>query len=74
MSAVQTSNRFGFSLYRAGEPNPLVTLGIDMLSVEESATFSGDGTRLAWGNQDGTVTVCDLPEIQRRLAALGFGW
>jgi WD40 repeat protein len=74
MTAVQTANRFGLALYRAGERNPLVTLGIDMLSVQESATFSGDGARLAWGNQDGTVTVCNLPEIQRRMAALGFGW
>ena len=32
------------------------------------------GTQLAWGNIDGTVTVADLNEVQRRLAAEGLGW
>jgi hypothetical protein len=74
MTATQTANRFGFALYRAGEQNPLVTLGLDVWIAEGYPTFSGDGTRLAWGNQDGTVSVCYIPEIQRRLAAIGLGW
>jgi eukaryotic-like serine/threonine-protein kinase len=74
VSAVQTASRFGFAFHRVGDPTPLATLGIDVLSAEGTATFSGDGTRLAWGNQDGTVTVCYLPDVQKRLTAIGFGW
>jgi WD40 repeat protein len=66
--------RFGHTLYRRGDETPLVSLGIDTLSAEGHATFSLDGTRLAWGNQDGTVTICYLAEVQRRLASIGFGW
>jgi serine/threonine protein kinase len=62
----------GFLLHRRGEKTPLVKLGIDALWM--GATFSPDGTRLAWGTQDGTVNVCYLPEAQRQMAAFGFGW
>jgi hypothetical protein len=33
-----------------------------------------EGRLLIWGNSDGTVTVCDLAEIHRRLAAVGLAW
>ena len=72
--ANEHSERFGHTLYRRGDETPLVSLGIDTLSAEGRATFSRDGTRLAWGNQDGTVTVCYLADVQRRLASIGFGW
>jgi hypothetical protein len=72
--AVGTQNGFGFALYRNGEKTPLVTLGIDTLSSDGHWTFSLDGSLLAWGNRDGTVTVCYLTEIQKRLAAVGLGW
>jgi WD40 repeat protein len=72
-SAAETATAFGFSLHRMGDPLPLVTLGID-IECSPRSTFNLDGTRLAWGNRDGTVTVCYLAEIQRRLAAIGFGW
>jgi hypothetical protein len=32
------------------------------------------GTHLAWGNADGTVTVCNLREINRRLMEVGLDW
>jgi eukaryotic-like serine/threonine-protein kinase len=70
--SVHTPTAFGNALYRRGDQQPLVTLGIDSLCF--GGTFSVDGSRLAWGNQDGTVTVCYLEEIQRRLAAIGLGW
>ncbi len=72
--ATKASNEFGYSLRRRDEMTPLVTLGIDTWTEEGRPTFSQDGTLLAWGNRDGTVTVCHLAEVQRRLAALGLGW
>ena len=37
-------------------------------------SFSPDGNYAAWGNSDGTVAVCDLPEIDRRLGEAKMGW
>jgi len=39
-----------------------------------SGPFSPDGKLWAWGHTDGSVTVCDLPAMQRRLAEFGLGW
>jgi hypothetical protein len=36
--------------------------------------FSRDGRIVAWGEPDGTVSVCNLVEVQRRLAEFGLGW
>jgi WD40 repeat protein len=72
--AMRAPRGFGYSLHKRGEATPLVTLGIDTLAEEGRPTFSRDGALLAWGNRDGTVTVCHLEEVQRRLAAIGLGW
>jgi hypothetical protein len=66
---------FGFRLHRRGEPGALVTLGTESLpSNVDDALFNPSGTHVAWGNVDGTVTVCDIQEVRRRLAAVGLGW
>jgi WD40 repeat protein len=36
--------------------------------------FSCDGRFLAWGNENGTVSVCDLEEMAQRLGRLKLGW
>jgi WD40 repeat protein len=72
--ATKSLSGFGHSLFRRGEATPLATLGIDTWSEEGEPTFSRDGSLLAWGNRDGSVTVCHLEEVQRRLASLGLGW
>jgi len=72
--AFNRGDGLGYTLFRRGEKRPLVTLGIDSMPAEGRPAFNLDGTHVAWGNQNGTVTVCDIPEIQRRLAALGLGW
>ncbi len=38
------------------------------------SAFSPDGLHIALGHADGTVTVPDLAEIQRRLAEFHMGW
>jgi WD40 repeat protein len=73
LTVVAVTSGRGFTLYRRSEETPLVTLGIDTVD-SGGAAFSPDGTRLAWGTQDGIVIVCYLPEIQRRLSDIGFGW
>jgi WD40 repeat protein len=37
-------------------------------------TFSRDGRFLAWGNEDGTVSACDLHELKQRLGELELDW
>jgi hypothetical protein len=60
-------------LFRRGRTEPLIALGIDS-SDFRFPQFNLAGTHLAWGNADGTVTVCNLPEINRRLSEVGLGW
>ena len=36
--------------------------------------FSPDGSLFVWGNLDGTVNVCDIAEVRRRLTEIGLGW
>jgi len=36
--------------------------------------FSPDGRQLIWGNSEGSVSSCDLDEVQRRLAEVDLGW
>jgi hypothetical protein len=63
----------GFAVYRRGEKAPFVTLGIDRAAVAPPI-FSPDGKRLAWPNEDGTVSICDLEELRRKLAQAKLAW
>jgi WD40 repeat protein len=62
-----------FQLYRKGREAPVVSIALEARSTS-MARFTVDGRRVIWGNADGTVMVCDVPEVQRRLAGLGLGW
>jgi WD40 repeat protein len=68
------SPRFGYQLCRGSNSAPLVILGLDVESYAVVVQFNAKGTRLAWGNADGTVSICDLRQVQTRLTQLGFGW
>ncbi len=61
------------SIYDEEHKPPLVTLDIDDV-VSGGVIFTPRTDRLVLGNRDGTITVHDLEEIQRRLAAVGLGW
>jgi hypothetical protein len=63
----------GYSLITETKGTPLVTLGIDGDQVV-GAAFDPAGNQLAWGNSDGSVTVCDLKEIHERLGQVGLAW
>ena len=64
----------GWSLFHRDSATPRVTLGIDSLHSSAFAEFDPSGNFLAWGNDDGSVSVCDLHEIGRRLHEAGLGW
>jgi hypothetical protein len=62
-----------FGLWRPGDARPLAELSTDS-ERSLQPVFSRAGDRVAWGNGDGTVTVCDLEAIRTRLATIGLGW
>jgi eukaryotic-like serine/threonine-protein kinase len=61
-----------YSLIRRKDEAALVTF--DTGTVSSFGPFTAAGTRCSWGHTDGSVTVCDLNEVQRRLAEIGLGW
>lgn len=66
---------FGLNLHRRGMERSLVTLAPDNIANNvREALFNVAGTHVAWGNADGTVTVCDIQEVRRRLAAVELEW
>jgi serine/threonine protein kinase/WD40 repeat protein len=58
---------------RGADGTALVVLGLDQ-EVSTPARFDRAGTRLAWGNTDGTVMVCDIAAVWGRLAEIGLRW
>jgi WD40 repeat protein len=67
------SKKVGLYLESKSSPAIVLELGRHVTSTRAFA-FSPDGRYAAWGNRDGTVTVSDFAEVQRRLAELGLGW
>ncbi len=63
----------GFALWQRGHDGPILALTGDG-TRSFFPTFSPDGLLVAWGNSDGSVTVCDLPRIKARLEEIGLGW
>jgi len=72
-SAEGTDRPRGFDVYRRGEKAPFITLGIDRAAVA-APIFSPDGSKLAWPNEDGTVSICDLEQLRRKLALARLEW
>ncbi len=65
---------FGVSLFRRDDLAPLVTLGLNVNVGDLSLKFDADGRHVVWGNRDGTVTLADLDEVNRRLAEFKLEW
>lgn len=59
-----------WNLYRGDEADPLFTLNLDG-RASSNPVFSPRGDLVSWGEADGTVRVCHLALVNRRLAELG---
>jgi WD40 repeat protein len=66
--------RWGMSLFERERSRRIVRIPSPATLFSGLAMFDLDGRHVIWGNQDGSVTLCDLVEVNRRLAALGLGW
>ncbi|HXP61153.1 MAG TPA: protein kinase [Dongiaceae bacterium] len=53
---------------KGSDRTPLAT---DWTALSWVSAFSPDGTRLAWGTEEGVVLVASIQEVRRRLAGLG---
>jgi hypothetical protein len=63
----------GYALFHRRGRAPLVFLGGET-PASFPPVFSGDGRLLAWSNPDGTVSICDLPDLHQWLSEAGLGW
>jgi hypothetical protein len=63
----------GYLLSRRGKPTSGVILGLETTPFFQPA-FSCDGRQFAWSNDGGTVSLCDLEQLQARLKSVGLEW
>jgi WD40 repeat protein len=61
-------------LYRDKSLSPLVKFDLEIKRDDLGWVFNSSQTQFAWGNEDGTVMVVDISDVQRRLAEIGLGW
>lgn len=65
----------GLRFFERGHDQYRFTFAFDtFVSSHLSFEFTPDGSHFTWGNNDGSVSVCDLREIQRRLSEVTLGW
>ena len=75
----------GMNLYAGGDEAGDLALfdgthaaALVRLDIAQSRSFTPQfdlgGNLLAWGNKDGTVTVCNLRKIKSRLDEIKLGW
>jgi WD40 repeat protein len=63
----------GYALFRRGDASARLVLGMETAPAFRPV-LSRDGRLLAWSNADGTVSVCDLPQLRERLSGAGLEW
>ncbi len=65
---------FLYSIYEQGHKRPVVQIAINSGTPGILTQFSPDGRQVIWGDAEGSVSICDLDEVQRRLAEVDLGW
>ena len=68
------SNRLTHFVKEQGRIAPLVSIAADVQQSSTHCEFSLDGRFVVWGNADGSIAVCNLVEMQHRLAEIDLGW
>lgn len=64
----------GFLVYAHDSQRPVVGFDMERQITIIQPSFSRTGSLVAWGNDVGTVYVCDLRELQRKLSELQLQW
>ena len=63
---------YAVSLLRGDSDEPFLRFDTGAPSHCKEPRFSPDGQRVAWGDQQGTVFVCEIREVLRRLGSVGL--
>lgn len=64
-----------YSLHRGQDGRPLVRFEVDSFSrATHARCFNPAGSHFLWGNRDGTVAVCELESLRKRLSEIELGW
>ena len=71
---VSLDGLFASPVLRRGRNEILARFPSDEGVTPLSTVFSPDGRHMAYGHDDGTVTVCDLEEVRHRLSEVGLDW
>ena len=66
--------RSGLWILRQGGAKAVRLVGLDLDSYVTRATFASERSLLAWGNANGTVSVCAIQTVNARLTQIGTGW
>ena len=74
LSCVQRRHLGPVQFYSLQDESLLLTVAPSQDKPSFNPVFSRDGRLLASGNEDGTITLFDLPKIQARLGTLKLGW
>ncbi len=60
---------------RQGSTDPLLRVVSDFPVEDMNATgFTQDGRFVIWGSENGSVTVCNLIEVDRELSTVSMDW
>ena len=74
MPYVLDNQKLQLSLIPRGQTERVLDLDRDGKGSCVRKQFSPSGGLFVWGNPDGTVLVCNIAEVRRRLTEIGLGW
>jgi hypothetical protein len=74
MPYVVDNRALHLSLIPRGQSERVLDLDRDSQGSCVRKQLSPGGGLFVWGNLDGTVHVCDIAEVHRRLTEIGLGW
>ena len=75
IAAVESADRsLVYSIHDRERMSPKLQIAVNSSTSAVVTQFSPDGRQVAWGNTEGSVSICDLDKVQRRLAEVGLGW
>jgi hypothetical protein len=64
----------GFFLYKVNSSQPVLSFRTGYSNQPLVASMSNDARFLAFARADGTVALCELDTVRKRLNELGLGW
>ena len=64
----------GVLLYDMVREEPLVRIILNVDAIAPELRFSRDGQTVIWGNRNGTITLFELADVNKKLTSVRLGW